>query len=179
MKNHFVFNTLPKNEKQRISALRSYGILQGPHEPAFDTLIRFGAQLFEVPIAMITLVETDIVYVVSGKGIGKVTEEPRKTSICSLTILKHEVTVFEDTNLSPCLLSNPWVAGEFGLKFYAGAPLSTPEGLRIGTICLLDFKPRKFSKKNKSVLENLASLVMDIAGLVKTKNERSPLLLPT
>lgn len=169
MKNNFVFNTIPENEQDRIIALRDYRILSGPHEIAFDHIVQLTAQLFEVPIAVVTLVETDTVYAVASKGMGGVKSEPRKTSICSLTILQQEITVFKDAAIEPCLLSNPWVAGEFGLKFYAGAPLTTPEGLRIGTICLLDVKPREFSEKDKSILEKMAKIVIDVAEIRKSK----------
>ncbi len=86
---------------------------------------------------------------------------PRGTSLCSLAILQEKPTVFKDAENEPCLLANPLVAGSFGLKFYAGAPLITSDGHNIGTVCLIDKKPRDFTEKEMEMLEDLAAVVMD------------------
>lgn len=165
MDNTFGINIIPENDQERIDAVKNYNIVDGIPEVIFDPVVNLASQIFNVPIAVISIVDADNVYAKAGVGLGKVRNAARGTSLCSITILEEGVTVFENTTIEPCLLVNPWVAGEFGLRFYAGAPLTTPQGLRIGTVCLLDTKTRPFSEKDKSILENLATVVMNLVEL--------------
>ncbi len=161
MVNTFGINIIPDNDSERVETLRRYKILDTPPENAFDNVARLAAQIFQVPISLISLVDTDQVFFKANIGMGNARVTTRGVSLCSLAILKSEVTVFEDAPKEPCLLTNPNVAGDFGLKFYAGAPLTTNDGYRIGTLCVIDKKPRSFSEKDREILRGLAQIVMD------------------
>jgi len=154
-------NIIPDNDEQRIEALRRYQILDTPPEGAFDNVARLATQIFKVPISLISLVDADQVYFKANIGMGQAKVTSRGVSLCSLAVLKQEVTVFENAPEEPCLLTNPNVAGSFGLKFYAGAPLITHDGFRIGTLCVIDKTPRLFTKDDELILEGLAKIVMD------------------
>jgi len=93
----------------------------------------------------------------------------RGISLCSLAVLDPEPTIFEDATKEPCLLANPLVAGEFGLKFYAGAPLITPDGYNIGTVCVVDKKPRTFSELEQELLVQFSKAAME-AIIERKKN---------
>ena len=84
----------------------------------------------------------------------------RGVSLCSLAVLDNAPTIFEDALKEPCLLSNPLVAGDFGLRFYAGAPITTPDGYNIGTVCVVDKSPRSFSGEDREVLVQFAASAM-------------------
>ena len=161
MKNTFGINIIPDNDQHRIDALKRYRILNTPPEHAFDNVARLATQIFNVPISLISLIDAEKVFFKANIGMGKTKVTSRGSSLCSLAILKPEVTVFENTSDEPCLLSNPNVAGKFGMKFYAGAPLITHDGFLIGTICVIDKISRKFLKNDESILKSLALIVMD------------------
>lgn len=161
MKNTFGITIIPENDQRRIDALSRYKIFNTPPEHAFDNVARLATQIFNVPISLISLVDAEKVFFKANIGMGKTKVVSRGSSVCSLAILKPEVTVFENASTEPCLLSNPNVAGEFGMKFYAGAPLITHDGFHIGTICVIDKIPRKFSANDEVILKSLAMIVMD------------------
>ncbi|MEJ7693951.1 ATP-binding protein [Daejeonella sp.] len=161
MENTFGMNIIPDNDAQRIEALRRYQILGTPPEDAFDHIARLCTQIFNVPISLISMVDKEEVYFKANIGMGKAKVTPRGVSLCSLAVLKPEVTVFENAGDEPCLLANPNVTGSFGLKFYAGAPLTTHDGFRIGTLCLIDKKTRTFSERDQEILAGMAKIVMD------------------
>jgi PAS domain S-box-containing protein len=161
MDNTFGKNIIPENESQRIEALNRYRITGSPPEHSFDHVAKLAAQIFETPIALVSLVDSTEVYFKANVGMGSVKSAARGKSLCSLAVLDPDVTVFENARIEPCLLSNPLVAGEFGLQFYAGAPITTHDGMLIGTLCIVDKKTRTFSAKDRSILANLAKIVMD------------------
>eukprot|EP01133_Synstelium_polycarpum_P011888 gene11888-13853_t len=161
MENTFGINIIPENDQQRVAVLKRYKILDTPSEDTFNHIAKLAAQIFNTPIALISLVDSDRVFFKANIGMGDARHTPRGRSLCSLAILQPEVTVFENAPQEPCLLSNPLVAGEFGLKFYAGAPLVTHDGFLIGTLCIVDKKTRAFSDQNKEILKGLAQVVMD------------------
>ncbi len=154
-------NIIPENDEQRVAVLKRYRILDTPPEDAFDHIARLAVQIFDVPVALISLVDTDQVFFKANIGMGKIRQTGRGQSLCSLAILQPEVTVFENALNEPCLIANPLVAGSFGLKFYAGAPLITHDGYLIGTLCLVGKEPRTFTAQEKLILQNLARVVMD------------------
>ncbi|WP_442587766.1 ATP-binding protein [Pedobacter sp. AW31-3R] len=161
MDNTFGIDIIPDNDVQRIEALKRYKILDTPPEHSFDNLAKLAARIFKVPVSLISLVDAEQVYFKANIGMGKATGAARGVSLCSLAVLNPEVTVFENAPEEPCLLSNPNVAGKFGLKFYAGAPITTPDGFLIGTLCIIDQKPRTFSGEDREILKRLAGVVMD------------------
>ncbi|ALI98030.1 GAF domain-containing protein [Rufibacter tibetensis] len=162
MDNTFGLPIIPDNEEARLAKLRSLNILGGYQEEGrFKHIAAMASRMFEVPIALINLVDSEVVWTKASAGLDETPAIPRGTSLCSLAVLKDEPTVFENAKSEPCLLANPLVVGEFGLQFYAAAPLKTSDGFNIGALCIVDKEPRTFSQAEQKVLENLASIVME------------------
>ena len=151
---------LTKNEAARIAALRKYAILDTPDEPAFDRITRLAARLLGTPITTLTLVDEDRQWFKSAYGL-KRRENPRELSFCAHTILSDEVMVVPDAMADPRFATNALVTGEPRIRSYAGAPLRTPDGLNLGTLCAIDTVPRQFSTDERRVLSDLAALAMD------------------
>ena len=175
MENTFGMNIIPDNDEQRILALKRYHILDTPPEGAFDNIAKLATEIFDVPISLISLVDAEQVFFKANIGMGNAKVTSRGVSLCSLAVLKPGVTLFENALEEPCLLANPNVAGSFGLKFYAGAPLTTHDGFHIGTLCIIDKTPRAFGGKEEKILEGLAKIVMDeielrLAAITETDN---------
>jgi GAF domain-containing protein len=169
MTNTFGVPIIPDNEESRLNKLQEYKMRNTALEGPFTHVASIAAHLFKAPIALVSLVDKERVWFEAQVGMDGVTEVPRGESLCSLAILDDNVTVFNNALEEPCLLTNPLVAGEFGLRFYAGAPLKTPDGYNIGAICIVDTQPREFSDADQRVLEHLAAIVMD--ALEKRKLE--------
>ncbi|KQT35708.1 hypothetical protein ASG22_01425 [Chryseobacterium sp. Leaf405] len=161
IENTFGINIIPDNEAGRLAALQRYKITDTPSEESFDGIARLATQIFNVPISLLSLVDAESVFFKANIGMGKATEANRGKSLCALAVLNEQVTVFEDAIKEPCLMSNPNVVGDFGLRFYAGAPLITHDGFLIGTLCIIDKKPREFSESDRRILEGLAKTAMD------------------
>jgi GAF domain-containing protein len=167
---------LPYNESQRIQALHSYKCLDTEAEDKFDDLTSLACSLFDVPVAMITLVDTDRLWFKSKQGI-QASEMPRDVGICSHAILGHRVLEVSDTLLDERFCDNPAVL-EAEVRFYAGAPLVSSSGQVIGTFCICDIRPRELSFKDKIALKILAEHVMNLIErdrktlLKKTKHQR-------
>lgn len=112
MKNTFGINIIPNNDPERIGALRRYNILGTPSEESFDDIARLATEIFEVPISLISLVDKEEVYFKANIGMGNAKKTSRGVSLCSLAVLKSEVTVFTNPLDEPCLLTNPNVIGD-------------------------------------------------------------------
>ena len=154
-------NLIPANDNGRVQALNRYQILGSPPERSFDNIAKLATQFFNLPVALINFVDRESVFVKSHVGLDGITTSPRNASLCSLAMLTDEVTVFETIPLAdPCLLANSVSAAELGFKFYAGAPLITFDGFRIGTICVMGYEKRKFSGKERTLLQNMATIVI-------------------
>ena len=150
------------DDPKRLEALRGYNIFGTPSEKSFDNIAQLAAEIFEVPISLVTFVDTENVFLKSNLGMEEIRISPKTNSLCAISLSNDDVALFNDiANINPLLLSDPITAAELGFKFYAGAPLITPDGFRIGTICVLDTKPRIFSEKDKRVLKKIAIIVMD------------------
>ncbi len=154
-------SSFPEKEKERLQKLYSYDILDTPGEITFDKIAFLAAQIFNTPIAQISFVDDDRVFFKTNISPLKATEIDRKDSFCSTAILNDEVTLFEDLREIPSQQKNPFVTMDNGIRFYAGAPLKTKEGLKLGTVCVLDVEPRKVTTKQLQMLETLSSIVMD------------------
>lgn len=144
------------DEAQRIEALRSYALLDTPPEAVFDELISRAAQLLEVPIVLISLVDGDRQWFKAAVGLD-LQETSLSSSFCAQTILGEGPLVVEDASHDPRFADNPLVAGAPGIRFYAGTPLTTPDGLPLGALCLIDVKPRGLAPRDQLILEALAS----------------------
>lgn len=160
IENTFGMNIVPENDAERLEVLHRYRITDTPSEKSFDGIARLATQIFDVPISLLSLVDTDSVFFKASIGMGQAKTANRGKSLCAIAILDKEVTVFEDALKEPCLMANPNVQGNFGLRFYAGAPLITHDGFLIGTLCIIDKKPRTFSASERKILEGLARTAM-------------------
>lgn len=157
----FTSAPLPVNEAERLQALRRYDILDTPPETAFDRITALAARLFNVPIALVSLVDESRGWFKSCYGFD-LPEVERDTTLCSFALLDKDVLVIPDTRQDSRLVCNPFVQSEPGLRFYAGAPLITEDGFILGTLCLLDTKPRNaLTPEQTATLADLAAMVID------------------
>lgn len=182
IENTFGMNIIPENDIERLAALQRYRIMDTPSEASFDNLAKLCAKIFNVPISLISLVDAERVFFKANIGMGTAKVANRGKSLCALAVLNTDITVFQDALKEPCLIANPNVAGNFGLRFYAGAPLITHDGFLIGTLCIIDKQPRSFSKQEEEILSGLATAVMDqielrISALDEIQNHRETNLL--
>jgi len=148
------------DEALRLAALRRYDILDTPPDGSFDRIAAIAADLFSVPIAIVSLVDEDRIWFKSHHGLD-VDQVDRSPGLCDSTILRSSPLILPDATADTHALANPLVAGEFGLRFYAGAPLRTHDGFNLGTLCVIDRHPRPVTERQVSQLEALASIVMD------------------
>lgn len=150
---------LASDESERMQEVARLDILDTPADGAFDRIAALAARLFEVPIAIVSIVDTDRIWFKSHHGLD-LGEIPRDPGLCASAIMSDGPWVVEDARADPRALANPLVADEFGLQFYAGVPLTTRNGYNLGTLCVLDFEPRVITGPELSTLTDLAALVM-------------------
>ena len=150
----------PPNEPERLDVLRRYQILDTPPDGAFDHITALTAELLRVPIAIISLVDHDRVWFKSHHGLD-VDTVGRDAGLCASAILSPDFYEVCDAKVDLRTLSNPLVAGSFGLRFYAAVPLRTHDGFNLGTLCVIDREPRELTKSESANLERLAAMVMD------------------
>lgn len=144
----------------RLAALRRLDILDTPREEEFDEVVRLASRVCGAPIAVINLIDADRQWFKAEVGLG-VRETPLDTSICSHVILEKDFVEIADTRADPRMQDNPLCLSEPGLRFYAGALLKTEEnGLPIGTLCVLDYEPRKLTALQVETIRVLAHQVM-------------------
>jgi signal transduction histidine kinase len=147
------------NEAERLRALRSYGILDTAVEPSFDDITRIASYVSQTPISIISLVDEGRQWFKSEIGVG-VRQTAMDSSICAHAILEHSFFEIEDVSKDPRFDANPLVTDNPHVRFYAGALLRTPDGLPLGTVCVLDDKPRVLTPEQRDVLAALARQVM-------------------
>jgi phosphoribosyl 1,2-cyclic phosphodiesterase/CheY-like chemotaxis protein len=150
---------LPANEVERLTALDALGILDTEPEERFDRLTRIAAATFDVPIALVSLIDRDRQWFKSACG-GIFSESPRDMSFCAHAILDDRVMVVPDALSDPRFADNPAVVGEPRVRFYAGSPLVIDSGIRVGTLCLADTRPRDLDQARIEALSDLADLVV-------------------
>ena len=155
-----VADIIPSNEAKRIAAVRRYDILDTPPDGAFDRITALAARRFGVPIAIISIVDEDRIWFKSHHGV-PVQQIDREPGLCASAILANDPFLLADASMDPRSLANPLVAGEFGLRFYAGVPLTTSDGYNLGTLCVIDQEPRAIDEEQIEDLKDLASVVMD------------------
>lgn len=148
---------IPQDEKSRLKTLASLNILDTFHEERFDRLTRMACKLFDVPIAVVTLVDDKRQWFKSCIGLN-VTETARDISFCGHAILSDEVLVVPDTEKDERFADNPLVIGDPYIRFYAGCPIKSLSGSRLGTLAIIDGKARALGKQELDVLKDLASM---------------------
>ncbi len=147
-------------EVKRIENLHKYQILDTPVDGDFDEITSLAAKIFDVPVSIITLVDTDRIWFKSAYGLD-IQEIPRDSGLCNSAIMSDDIYIVEDARVDPRTLANPLVAGSMGLQFYAAAPLISLDGFNLGTFCIIDKEPRSLSGKEISILLQLSRIVMD------------------
>lgn len=153
----------PKNEKERLSAVHNYRLLDTLPESDFDNITSLISTICEVPISLITLLDADRNFLKSHHGLD-IQESPRNISFCGHTILQDEIFIVEDAREDIRFKDNPIVDG-FNAIFYAGVPLVTKTGIALGTLCVYDHEPRTLSETQKQALKTTAKQVVNLFDL--------------
>lgn len=155
----------PNAEILRLAALYELHIMDTPPEERFDRITRLAALLLDVPTAYIAFLDADRQWFKSRCGM-ETSETPRNVSFCTYTIQQNELIVIPDTHLDPRFANSPLVVGDPNTRFYAGFPISTPDGFKVGTLCVIDREPREIPKEKLKLLVDLAGLVADQLNLI-------------
>ena len=155
-----VADVTPPDEAKRMAAVRRYNILDTPPDGAFDRITALAARRFGVPIAIVSIVDEDRIWFKSHHGLS-VEQIDREPGLCASAILGSDPYLLADASVDPRSLANPLVAGDFGLRFYAGVPLTTSDGHNLGTLCVIDKEPRPIDDEQIEDLKDLAAVVMD------------------
>lgn len=151
---------IPANESDRLEALRQYNILDTLPEQAYDDLTHLAAQICATPIASITLIDKDRQWFKSSIGMTD-PQTPRDVSFCGHAVMNpRELLVVDDARIDARFADNPFVTGNPHIAFYAGAPLVTPDGHALGTICVIDQEARKLTDDQRQALEALSRQIM-------------------
>jgi len=152
---------LPADEEERLAELTQYELLDTSPEVVFDRITRMAAEFFDVPIALVSLVDRYRQWFKSHHGIDA-TETPRDLAFCAHVILQDEVMVVPDATQDPRFAGNPLVTGNPDIRFYAGAPLKTRSGQMLGTVCIIDRKPHlDITEHHTRKLADLAAIAID------------------
>jgi len=147
-------------ESERLAAVRRYDILDTPPDGAFDRITAIAARLLKMPVAIVSVVDTDRIWFKSHHGV-EVQQIGLDPGLCASCVLQDGPWMVTDARSDPRTLANPLVAGEFGVQFYLGVPLRTHDGFNLGTLCVLDFVPRTVTEVEVAHLIDLAAIVMD------------------
>ena len=146
------------DEPARLATLHSLNVLDTPPEERFDRVARMAKRIFGVPITLVSLVDDHRQWFKSCVGLG-VTETSRDISFCGHAILGDDVLIVADATKDERFADNPLVLNDPHIRFYAGCPLSAPNGVKLGTLCIIDRQPRHFGTEDIEALKDLASMV--------------------
>ena len=165
-------------EGERLEAVARYEILDSPRDGAFDRVAALAARWFNVPIATVTIVDRDRIWFKAAHGLEGVREIGPEPGLCASAIKQNGPYVINDALSDPRCSENPLVRGEMGVRFYAAAPIVTPDGYRLGTVNVLDTQPRQITEAGLATLSDLAAMVMDqldlrLAALRTVRTERT------
>ena len=158
------------NESVRLAALEKLAILDAPPDPAYDRICQLAGDIFNVPVAIVSMVGQDEQVFRGCLGFDA-KGTPRSEAFCNYTILSDDILVVEDATRDERFAANPLVVGPPGIRFYAGAPLALDPDLRLGTLCLIDFQPRSFSDDEVRRLRELAAIVRSQLELHRSRKE--------
>ncbi len=155
---------LPPNEAARLKALDDLAILDTEPEEVFDRITRLASYLLGVPIVLISLVDEERQWFKSRRGLDA-SETHRDLAFCSHAILSDKLFVVPDATADERFAQNPLVTGAPDIRFYAGAPLTIRDGIRLGTLCAIDTEPRVLDDEQVQALQDLAAVVVDELAL--------------
>ena len=160
----------PENERERLEALRSYGVLDAARDEAFDALVRVASTICDVPIAAISLIDTQRQWFLASVGLDGVTETPRDASFCGHAILGSDLLVVEDAWQDERFADNPLVLGKPNVRFYAGCPLVDKAGFALGALCVLDRTPRTLTAQQEKLLRELSTAMVRLLEARRVDN---------
>jgi signal transduction histidine kinase len=163
------------DEEKRLNALKRYQILDTEMEQEYEELVKLASELCEVPISLITLIDSNRQWFKARLGLD-LPETPRTVAFCAHAILNESLMTVEDATHDERFSDNPLVTNEPDIRFYAGMPLITPDGYKLGTLCVIDRRPRKLSPLQKRGLEVLANQVVKLLELRLKNRELSELV---
>lgn len=146
-------------ERDRLRALASYKIMDSASEQAYDDLTHLAAMICDAPISLVSLVDERRQWFKSRLGL-EAQETPRDLAFCAHAILQDDPLIIEDAMLDPRFASNPLVTSEPKIRFYAGAPLKMPSGHSLGTLCVIDRRPRTLTEAQRAALLALSQMVV-------------------
>lgn len=155
---------IPSNEVERLDKLKKYRVLDTVSEQVFDDVTSLAASIMDVPICLVSLVDESRQWFKSKFGL-KADETPRSVAFCAHAILSDDLFIVEDSRKDQRFHDNPLVTEAPNVIFYAGAPIVSPDGLRMGTLCLIDNKPRVMDEDHQKILKKLARQVSEILEL--------------
>lgn len=150
---------IPPDDADRLRALHELLILDTPPEERFDRIVAFAAQELEVPIALVSLVDRNRQWFKSRVGLAAC-ETGRDISFCGHALMEHDTLVIPDALADLRFADNPLVLGPPFIRFYAGAPLTLPGGSTVGTLCVIDTRPRQPDRTDLAILGSLRDLVV-------------------
>lgn len=149
---------IPDNEAERLHALRILEILDTSHEERFDRVTRMAKRMFGVEISLVSLVDQDRQWFKSAQGLDA-TQTPRDISFCGHAINQEELFIIPNAKVDERFHDNPLVIGDPNIRFYAGYPLKVRQGVNIGTLCLIDPKPREMNEEDRQLLADLGAMI--------------------
>ncbi|NUR91685.1 MAG: SpoIIE family protein phosphatase [Nonomuraea sp.] len=159
---------IPANEPERLAAVSRYDIPATSRERAFDRVAALAARTLDMPIATVTIVDKEHIWFKATVGPRTgIIRTKRAPGLCASAILQAETLVVRDTLTDLRTAGNPLVRGEPGVRFYAAAPITTPDGFRLGTVNVMDTRPREVSREDLDTLRDLAAVVMDELELLR------------
>jgi GAF domain-containing protein len=156
----YLDSTAP-DEPARLAAVRRYRLVDQPVEDAYARIAQVAATIFDTPIATVSLVDSDRVWLAACEGLSGIREVGKEPGLCASVILSDDVYVVNNAAVDPRTLEHPLVRGDLGLRFYAAAPIRTHDGYRLGTVNVIDNRPREATRRQLTALQNLASMVAD------------------
>ena len=165
---------IPQNEKERLDVLKNYNILDSLPEEEYDAITKIASSICNTSIALVSIIDENRQWFKSAHGIEGVTETPREVSFCSHAILDpNELFIINDASKDKRFFDNPLTVNAPNVIFYAGAPLNSSEGVPLGTLCVIDNKPKILTDNKKDSLKLLSKQVVVLLELRKKNNELS------
>jgi diguanylate cyclase (GGDEF)-like protein len=149
---------VPKNEVERLYAIRTLKILDSSHEERFDRITRMAKRMFNVEISLVSIIDEERQWFKSAQGL-ELLETPRDISFCAHAINQDDLFIVPDALKDKRFFDNPLVTGGPKIRFYAGCPLKIRQGINIGTLCLIDTEPKYFNEEDQQLLEDLGAII--------------------